>query len=81
MSASHHEDQFFASLQEDDASMNSSGRSSDEDEEALKIFNASIENSQQTLHDFLQAMDEDDEEESGREWGKGSQVGKAPNKA
>jgi hypothetical protein len=81
MSASHHEDQFFASLQEDDASMNSSGRSSDEDEEALKIFNASIENSQQTLHDFLEAMDEDDEEESGREWGKGSQVGKAPNKA
>jgi hypothetical protein len=60
--------------------MNSSGRDSDEDEEALKIFNASIENSRQSAELLLEAMmDEDDE--SGRVWGHGSQVGKAPNKA
>jgi hypothetical protein len=43
-----HEGQFFDSLEEefvDDVSMNSSRRISDEDKEALKIFNASIDKS------------------------------------
>jgi hypothetical protein len=62
----YHEDQFFDSLEEENASMNSSRKSSDEDEEALKIFKASIKNSQQSVQLFLQMMDVDDEE-SGRE--------------
>jgi hypothetical protein len=60
--------------------MNSSGRDSDEDEEALRIFNASIENARQSAELFLEAM-MDEDNESGRVWGKGSQVGKATNKA
>jgi hypothetical protein len=46
------DDQFFDSLEDNDASMNSSGRDSDEDEEALRIFNASIENSRQSAEFF-----------------------------
>jgi hypothetical protein len=37
--------------------MNSSGRDSDEDEEALRIFNASIENSQQSAEFFFGSYD------------------------
>jgi hypothetical protein len=57
------DDQFFDSLEDDDASMNSSGRdTSDEDEEALRIFNASIKNSRQSAELFLEAMMDEDNE-------------------
>jgi hypothetical protein len=58
----------------------SSGGSTGEEEEMLQFIESSSNNMKNRINLLLQDIFNDDDEDSGCEWGEGSNVGRAPNK-